>query len=160
MARLKDRSLPHSCEGSYQLVPWIDLFRLDVLFIDQAFQKLCTHIHVDARECAREQSKGRSGVRMKTERETGSWRETHAPWACEAHVLSMKISIMPALRTLQNRFEKSTTVLQSKRYIDKIQWFVWNFILSSFHWNGTMECRRVYELFRVAYLPSIAWGWV
>ena len=45
-----------------------------------------------------------------------------------------------------------------KRSIDKIQWFVWNFIPSSFHWNGTVECRKVYELLTVAYLPSLAWG--
>ena len=65
---------------------------------------------------------------------------------------------MPALRTLQNRLEKSTPVLQSKRSIGKIQWFVWNFIPSSFHWNRTMECRKLYELFRVACLPSIKWN--
>ena len=36
VAPLKDRSLPYSCEGSHQLVPWIDLFSLNVLFSDQA----------------------------------------------------------------------------------------------------------------------------
>ena len=41
-----------------------------------SFHKLCTHIYVDARECVREKSKGRSGVRMKAEGETG---ERHTP---------------------------------------------------------------------------------
>ena len=25
-------------------------------------------------------------------------------------------------------------------------------------WNGKVECRKVYELLTVAYLPSLAWG--
>ena len=41
-----------------------------------SFHKLCTHIYVDARECVREKSKGRSGVRMKAKSETG---ERHTP---------------------------------------------------------------------------------
>ena len=79
-------------------------------------------MHTYTRGCTRMRARTVKG-KVWSEDENGErdWRETHAPWACEAHVLSMKISIMPALRTLQNRFEKSTTVLQSKRYIDKIQ---------------------------------------
>ena len=83
VARLKDRSLPYSCEGSYQLVPWIDLFNWMFCFqirqsrnLPFVSHKSCTHIHVDARERAREQSKERSGVRVQTESETG---ERHTP---------------------------------------------------------------------------------
>ena len=165
VARLKDRSLSHSCEGSYQLVPWIDLFNWmfcfqirqsrNLLFVSH---KSCTHIRVHARERAREQSKERSGVRLQTESETG---ERHTPHGrVKPKCLARKYRSCQRFAPCRTDFEKSTTVLQSKRSIDKIQWFVWNFIPSSFHWNGTMECRKVYELFRVACLPSTAWGWV
>ena len=61
--------------------------------------KLCIHLHVDARERARAGKVWSEGANGEWD-----WRERHAPWACEAHVLSTKILIMPALRTLQNRF--------------------------------------------------------
>ena len=44
VARLKNRSLPHSCEGSHQLVPWIDLFSLNVLFSDQAMPEFTVFV--------------------------------------------------------------------------------------------------------------------
>ena len=120
--------------------------------------KSCTHIHVDARERAREQSKERSGVRVQTESETG---ERHAPHGrVKPTCLTRKYWSCQRFAPCKTDFKKSTTVLQSKRSIDKIQWFEWNLILSSFHWNGTMECEKVYELFTFAFLPSIAWGWV
>ena len=105
VGRLKDRSLPHSCEGSYQLVPWIYLFSWMFCFqirqsrnVPFVSHKSCTHILVDARQRAREGKVWSEGANGEWD-----WRETHAPWACEDHVLSTKISIMPALRTLQNR---------------------------------------------------------
>ena len=108
MARRKDRSLSHSCEGSDQLVPRIDLFsRMFCFQIRQSrnipflSHTLCIHMHVDARERARAGkvwSEGASGE--------WDWRETHTSRVCEAHVLSTKISIMPAPRTLQNRLRK------------------------------------------------------
>ena len=146
--------------------------------------------------CASEGLKSGWKRRVRLERDT---RPT-------AHVLWAKISIRPALRTLQNRFWEKVRLFcnpdldflieihpedgflggeirfrisrsigksgfrfwksksgfpnqtHPKRSIDKIQWFVWNFIPSSFHWNGTVECRKVYELLTVAYLPSLAWG--
>ena len=68
-------------------------------------------MHTYIRGCTRMRARKVKG-KVWSEDESGEWdwRETHAPCACEAHVLSKKISIMPALRTLQNRFEKSTTV--------------------------------------------------
>ena len=103
VARLKDRSLPHSCEGSHQLVPWIDLFSLNVLFSDQAnpfvSHKLCIHIHADGRTRSRVGKVWSEGTNGEWD-----WRETHAPWACEAHVLTTQKSISPGIRTLQNRF--------------------------------------------------------
>ena len=135
--------------------------------------------------CASEGLKSGWKRRVRLERDT---RPT-------AHMLCAKISIRPALRTLQNRFWEKVRLFCSlrglltkygdlneilssarsreqfsksffgfpnqthpKRSIDKIQWFVWNFIPSSFHWNGTVKCRKVYELLTVAYLPSLAWG--
>ena len=50
---------------------------------------------------SRTRSEERSGVRVKTESETGDRHATHTP---EAHALRTKISITPALRTLQNKF--------------------------------------------------------
>ena len=115
-------------------------------------------MHIYTRGCTRTRARAVKG-KVWSEGENGKWdwKETHVTWACEAQLLSTKISIMPPFRT---DFEKSMTVLQPKRSIDKIQWFERNFILSSFHWNGTMEYEKVYELFSVAFLPSIAWGWV
>ena len=59
-----------------------------------------TWTHANARE------QERSGVRVQTESGTGERNTPHGRVKpqCEAHVLSTKISIMPALRTLQNRF--------------------------------------------------------
>ena len=165
VGRLKDRSLPHSCEGSYQLVPWIDLFSW--MFCFQIWQsrnlpfvshKSCTHIHVDARERAREQSKERSGVRVQKESQTGERHTSHG--RVKPKCLARKYRPCQRFAPCKTDFEKRMTVLHPKRSIDKIQWFEWNFILSSFHWNGTMECEKVYKLFSVAFLPSIAWGWV
>ena len=111
-----------------------------------------TWMHANARE------KERSGVRVQTESETG---ERHTPHGrVKPTFLGRKYRSCQRFAPCKTDFEKSTTVLQSKRSIDKIQWFVWNLIPSSFHWNGTMECEKVYELFSVAFLPSIAWGWV
>ena len=89
-------------------------------------------MHVGARERAR-------GGKVWSEGTNGEWdwRERHAPWACEAR----KYRPCQRFAPCKTDFEKSTTVLQSKRSIDKIQGFERNFILSSFHWNG-MECER------------------
>ena len=54
-------------------------------------------MHVVARERAQAEKVWSEGA------ESGTG-ERHTPWACEAHVLSTKISTRPALRTLQNRF--------------------------------------------------------
>ena len=61
---------------------------------------------------SRTRSEQRSGVRVKTESETGDRHATHTP---EAYALRTKISITPALRTLQNKFwGKKKTLLQFK----------------------------------------------
>ena len=90
VARLKDRYLPHSCEGSHQLVRWIGLFSLNVLFsgpeprnLPFMSHKLCIHIHVDARERARAGKVWSEGANGEWD-----WREKHAPWACEAPMWS------------------------------------------------------------------------
>ena len=43
------------------------------------------------------------------------WRETRAPWACEAHVLTTQKAISPAIRTLQNRFWEKVQLFRSLR---------------------------------------------
>ena len=61
---------------------------------------------------SRTRSEERPGVRVKTESETGDRHATHTP---EAHARRTKISITPALRTLQNKlWGKKTTLLQFK----------------------------------------------
>ena len=109
--------------------------------------KLCIHIHVDARE------QEMSGVRVETESRTG---QRHTPHGRVKPTCLASASHLTKLILRKVRLFCSL----AKRSIDKIQWFEWNFILSSFHWNATMECEKVYELFSVAFLPSIAWGWV
>ena len=154
MAWLKDRSLPHSCEGSHQPVPWKDLFTLNVLFLDQAMQEFtfCLPINYTRACTGTRASTQRKGLgwgwkrRVRLQRDTRRTREN-------VDQASTSYLGKPILR-------KRKTVLQSKRSIDKIQWFVWNLIPSTFHWNGTMECGKVYELFTVVYLPSLARVWV
>ena len=154
MAWLKDRSLPHSCEGSHQPVPWKDLFTLNVLFSDQAMQEFTFCLPINyTRECTGTRaSSQRKGLewgwkrRVRLQRDTRRTREN-------VDQASTSYLGKPILR-------KRKTVLQSKGSIDKIQWFVWNLIPSTFHWNGTMECGKVYELFTVVYLPSLARVWV
>ena len=113
---------------------------------------ICTWMHANARE------QERSGVRVQTESGTGERDTPHG--RVRPTCLARKYWSCQRFAPCKTDFEKSTTVLQPKRSIDKIQWFERNFILSSFHWNGTMEYEKVYELFSVAFLPSIAWGWV
>ena len=144
VARLKDRSLPRSCEGSHQLESRIDLFSLNVLFSDQAMPEIyilcrinyayiCTWMHANARE------EERSGVRVQTESGTGERDTPHG--RVKPTCLARKYRPCQRFAPCKTDFEKSTTVLQSKRSIDKIQGFERNFILTSFHWNG-MECER------------------
>ena len=106
-----------------------------------------TWTHANARE------QERSGVRVQTESRTG---ERHTPHGRVKPTCLASASHLTKLILRKVRLFCSL----AKRSIDKIQWFEWNFILSSFHWNATMECEKVYELFAVAFLPSIAWGWV
>ena len=153
MARLKDRSLPHSCEGSHQLVPWIDLFSLDVLFSDPPTPEfpfcVAQIMHTYPRGCTRTRASRKGlewGCKRRVGLETGRVKPT-----CLASASHLTKLILRKVRLFCSL---------AKRSIDKIQWFEWNFILSSFHWNATMECEKVYELFSVAFLPSIAWGWV
>ena len=108
---------------------------------------ICTWMHANARE------QERSGVRVQTESRTG---ERHTPHGRVKPTCLASASHLTKLILRKVRLFCSL----AKRSIDKIQWFEWNFILSSFHWNATMECEKVYELFSVAFLPSIAWGWV
>ena len=108
---------------------------------------ISTWMHANARE------QERSGVRVQTESRTG---ERHTPHGRVKPTCLASASHLTKLILRKVRLFCSL----AKRSIDKIQWFEWNFILSSFHWNATMECEKVYELFSVAFLPSIAWGWV
>ena len=107
---------------------------------------ICTWMHANARE------QERSGVRVQTESRTG---ERHTPHGRVKPTCLASASHLTKLILRKVRLFCSL----AKRSIDKIQWFEWNFILSSFHWNATMECEKVSELFSVAFLPSIAWGW-
>ena len=148
---------------------WIGLFSLNVLFsgpeprnLPFMSHKLCIHIHVDARERARAGKVWSEGAGCK--RRVGLERETRPMGVWSPNVkptcLARKYRSYQRFAPCKTDFEKSTNVLQSKRSIDKIQWFKWNFTLSSFHWNGTMEYEKVDELFSVAFFPSIAWGWL
>ena len=130
----KRRSLPHSCEGSYQLVPWIDLFNWMFCFqirqsrnLPFVSHKSCTHIHVDARERAREQSKERSGVRVQTESETGErhtphgrvkpnclarkYRSGHRFAPCIAKPILRKVWLFCSLRGLLTRYSDLNEIL-------------------------------------------------
>ena len=114
-------------------------------------------MHTYTRGCTRTRARAvKEKIWSEGENGEWDWRETRVKPTC----LARKYRSAQRFAPCKTDFEKSTTVLQSKRSIDKIQWFERNFILSSFHWNGTMEYEKVYELFSVAFLPSIAWGWV
>ena len=65
--------------------------------------------------------KERSGVRVKTDSETG---ERHTPHG-RVELTCFALKYRPGQRFAPSKtdFEKSTTVLQSKKSIDKIQWF-------------------------------------
>ena len=113
---------------------------------------ICTWMHANARE------QKRSGVRVQTTSGTGERDTPHG--RVKPKCLARKYRSCQRFAPCKTDFEKSTTVLQSKSCIDTIHWFVRDLIPSSFHWNVTVECGKVYELFTAAYLPSLAWGWV
>ena len=114
-------------------------------------------MHTYTRGCTRTRARAvKEKIWSEGENGEWDWRETRVKHMC----LARKYRSAQRFAPCKTDFEKSTTVLQPKRSIDKIQWFERNFILSTFHWNGTMEYEKVYELFSVAFLPTIAWGWV
>ena len=117
VARLWDRSLPHSCEGSHQLVTWIDLFSLNILFSDRVMPEftfclpinyayIYTWMHANARA-----SSQRKGLERGRKRRVRLERDPYPT----AHVLCAKTSIRPALRILQNRFWEKVRLFCSLR---------------------------------------------
>ena len=132
MARLKDRSFPHSFEGSHQLESRIDLFSLNVLFSDQAMPEIyilchinyayiCTWMHANARE------EERSGVRVQTESGTGE-RDTphgrvkhenidHASASHLAKPILRKVRLFCSLRGLLTKYRDLKEILSLARFI-------------------------------------------
>ena len=99
------------------------------------------HAHIYSWMHANAREKERSGVRVQMESETG---ERHTPHGrVKTTCLARKYRSCQRFAPCKTDFEKSTTVLQSKKSIDKIQWFLGNLIPSSFHWNRTTECGMV-----------------
>ena len=128
MARLKDRYLPHSFEGNHQLVPWIDLFFffLDILFSDQAMLEFTFCLFINyARECVREKSKGRSGVRMKAESETG---ERHTP----------PVRVKPTC--LARKYRSCQRFAPCKIDLRKVRLFA----VQEVYWQTTVICMKFY----------------
>ena len=101
-----------------------------------SFHKLRTHIHVDARERAREQSKGRSGVRMKTESETGERDTPHGRVkptclarkyrSCQrfapCKIDLRKVRLFCSLRRLLTKYSDLYEILSQARFIGIEQW--------------------------------------
>ena len=92
VARLKDidRSLPNSCEGRHQLVPWIDLYSLNVLLSDQAIPEftfcvainyayIYTQMYANAREWERSERGYKRRVRLERDTPHGRVKPTCLP---------------------------------------------------------------------------------
>ena len=130
-------------KGSHQLVPWIDLFSLNVLFLDQAmpefifylfknYAHIYTWMHANVR--ASSQRKGLEWGWKRRVRLEGDTRPS-------AQVLCAKISISPALRTLQNRFwEKNDCFpVEEVYWQNTVIWMKSYPKLVSLEWNNGMR---------------------